>query len=562
MNRCSVRDRPSGLGRFSLVLFAVLALSAQAAPRANAQERADRVVVLANSNDRNSMRVAQHYAQVRHVPVTNIVALPMTTAETISWTTFVRSIWNPLEDELVRRGWIDAIPMDLSDELGRRKFSVSGQRIDFLVVCRGVPLRISHDAGKYHAVRPFTDATVVRTNAAAVDSELSLLAVPNHEINAYRPNPLFAIDRPTELLRSQVVKVSRLDGPSVEDALGLVDLAVSAEIHGLAGRAYVDMGGVHPDGDRWLEDVARQLEQLNFDTAVERSPSTFRATARFDAPVLYFGWYTGRINGPFRLPGFRFPPGAIALHIHSFSAATLHNAASGWCGPLIARGATVTLGNVFEPYLQLTHRPDFLLKALARGDRWGDAVCYAQPVLSWQTVAIGDPLFRPFASLNSVAEHEVDEMPEEYRGYAIVREIKARARMASAPLDTERSELEQVEASSLAVALEKARLVPETEIQRRAAAVESVATLDHFRTDEWAAAHQAAEMLSTGGRDAEALHIYRVLFDATPAMPPELWKAWRDDAVTVARKIGDREAEERWSREPSSTEVINRGQKK
>jgi hypothetical protein len=52
---------------------------------------------------------------------------------------------------------------------------------------------------------------------------------------------------------------------------------------------------------------------------------------------------------------------------------------------------------VFEPYLQLTHRPDLLLRALLRGDNFGDAVVYAQPALSWHTIAIGDPLYRPFA---------------------------------------------------------------------------------------------------------------------------------------------------------------------
>jgi hypothetical protein len=122
--------------------------------------------------------------------------------------------------------------------------------------------------------------------------------------------------------------------------------------------------------------------------------------------------------------------------------------------------------------------------------------------------------------------------------------------------------LDQVETSSLAVALEKARLVPEAETQRRAAAVQYVATLDRFRSDEWAAAQQAAQILSTGERFAEAFHIYRVLFDGTPSMPPELWNAWRDDALAVARKIGDREAEERWSRDASPPDVVNRAQKK
>lgn len=545
----------TAVGLFLWLMIGVGALHTRA------DEMANRVVLLANSDDPNSLRVAQHYAKIRHVPEANILALPMTASETISWTTFVRSIWNPVEDELVRRRWIDAIPMDLFDELGRRKFSVSGHRIAYLIVCRGVPLRISHAAALYHAVPPYTDQSVVRTNAASVDSELSLLAWPNHEINAYLPNPFFEVDQPPELMRSKVIKISRLDGPSVEDALALVDHAVAAEIGGVAGRAYVDIGGNHPDGDRWLEDVARQLADLDFDTDVERSASTFSATARFDAPVLYFGWYTESLNGPFRLPGFQFPPGAIAVHIHSFSAATLHSSTSGWCGPLIARGVTATLGNVFEPYLQLTHRPDRLLKALARGDNWGDAVFYAQRVLSWQTVAIGDPLYRPFPAGASGLEEDLSRVPEEYRGYAMVREMRKRARESSSPPTTEATVAASGPAS-LAIAMETARRVSADDTRRRAEAVASVAALSHFRTDEWAVAHEAAEILNAGGLFADAFRIYRVLFDETPSLPAELRKAWRDDAVEAAHRVGDRDAGDRWQREVPERASVTNQQKK
>ena len=66
------------------------------------------------------------------------------------------------------------------------------------------------------------------------------------------------------------------------------------------------------------------------------------------------------------------------------------------CGLLVACGVAATVGNVFEPYLQLTHRPDLLLRALVRGHNFGDAAYYALPVLSWQAIALGDPLYRPF----------------------------------------------------------------------------------------------------------------------------------------------------------------------
>src|SRR4029077_17530444 len=129
---------------------------------------------------------------------------------------------------------------------------------------------------------------------------------------------------------------------------------------------------------------------------VDRDANTFSLRARMDAPALYFGWYADRLNGPFVLPGFRFPPRAIALSIHSLSARTLRSTREGWCGPLLARGVTATMGNVYEPYLQFTHRPDLLLHALARGWTLGAAAYYALPALSWQGVLIGDPLYRPF----------------------------------------------------------------------------------------------------------------------------------------------------------------------
>jgi len=79
------------------------------------------------------------------VPAENIIALPLAASETIGWGEFVRTIWQPLLDELAARHWISAIRMNLQDEVGRTKYAMSGHRISYLEICRGVPLRISHD---------------------------------------------------------------------------------------------------------------------------------------------------------------------------------------------------------------------------------------------------------------------------------------------------------------------------------------------------------------------------------------------------------------------------------
>ena len=90
-------------------------------------------------------------------------------------------------------------------------------------------------------------------------------------------------------------------------------------------------------------------------------------------------------------------PGAFAYHLHSFSAATLRSETQHWCGPLLARGATCTMGCVYEPYLTGTPKvAAFLARWLADGFTFGEAAWDAQPVLSWQTTVIGDPLYRPF----------------------------------------------------------------------------------------------------------------------------------------------------------------------
>ena len=183
-------------------------------PCACASGLADNVVLVANSRDSDSVAIARHYAEVRGVPDANIIELKMPLSETISWKEFVGSVWQPLQDELVRRGWIDALAMDLFDGVGRRKYSIAGHKISALITCRGVPLRIENDPSLYSDFKPYTDRAEFRTNEGAVDSELSLLVQTDYPINAGVPNPLFANDHPTAFAIAQVVKVSRLDGPT------------------------------------------------------------------------------------------------------------------------------------------------------------------------------------------------------------------------------------------------------------------------------------------------------------------------------------------------------------
>jgi uncharacterized protein (TIGR03790 family) len=526
-----------------------MALFFAVAGPASAAGLADRVILLTNSAAPDSQAIAKHYAEVRGVPPSNIISLRMSVEETITWKEFVATIWQPLEDALVTKGWIDAIPMDLYDEVGRREYAISGHRIAALILCRGVPLRIAHDPSLYKEVEPLTDHAELRTNRGAVDSELSLLAQTDYPINATLPNPLFHNDHPTDYGQAQVVKVSRLDGPTAADALHLVDLAMEAERNGLLGRAYVDIAGPHPSGDRWLGDAAADLRTLGFDISVGHGPGTFPASARIDAPAFYLGWYAPDLNGPFRLPGFRFPPGAIAVHMHSFSAQTLRSATVGWCGPLIARGATATMGNVFEPYLEYLHRPDLLMKALARGEDLVDAAYYALPVLSWQSILIGDPLYHPFAVPLSAQTKDLSGLSSPLAGYAVMRQMNLldAADRKQEAIDLGKSAMKEVPSLALALALAP-RLRAAGNGEEATWIVQGAADSADTSASNWELLGEAASFLAANKKAAEAIDLYKKLF-AVDAIPPAVKSTWLAEARRIALAGGDTGQAAQWKEE-------------
>lgn len=514
-----------------------------------ADDAAARVVVLANAADPDSLRIARHYAKARGVPDRNVVALDLPLAEAITWREFVVTLWNPLLARLAAEGWIDAIEMNATDALGRRKYAVQDHSIHALVLCRGVPLKIAHAEEFFAPAGPFAIRPEFRTNEGSVDGELSLLAVPQYSINAFVANPLYQNEAPTVFERRQVVRVSRLDGPSVADAIGLIDRALQAERTGLLGRAYVDVAARDRQGDDWLESAARQLDDLRFEVTVDRAGATFEAAARFDAPALYFGWYTGTLNGPFALPGFRFPPGAVALHIHSFSASTLRSPVSGWTGPFVARGVTATVGNVYEPYLQFTHRPHLLLRALARGATWGEAAYYALPALSWQAVAVGDPLYRPFAVPLVEQLRQRDQLPPRFAGYAALRrarELDAANRRTEATALLVATQREQP-LLAIGVALAE-RFITDEKPELAANALGFAPLLKSFPTDQWALARQAAQLLERSGRPVRAVEVWRTLL-AQDELPEPLRIEWLAEAQATAHAAREVEQAREWERQ-------------
>lgn len=366
------------------------------------------VVVVYNAALPESREVAEHYAQRRGVPAAQVWGLNLPTGEDIAWKDFLERFERPLLEKLERSGlWRFAPAETVTNGPTRsesRRERLVESRIRYLLLCYGVPLRIPHDPN-LHDPGAETLRPEFQKNGAAVDSELACLPLARNRLlrTGPRPNPLFAATNASLLHpTNNILLVTRLDGPAADIARALVDKALTAEADGLWGRAYFDMrNATEPamkQGDDWIRNAAEICRRLGFETVVDTGGDTFPPGFPMSHIAFYAGWYREHIAGPLAAAQVEFMPGAFAYHIHSFSAVTLRATNRAWVGPLLARGVTCTFGCVHEPYLGGT--PDvgvFAARFLFQGFTFAEAAYAAQPVLSWQTTVVGDPLYRPWA---------------------------------------------------------------------------------------------------------------------------------------------------------------------
>src|SRR5262249_10288151 len=142
-------------------------------------------------------------------------------------------------------------------------------------------------------------------------------------------------------------------------------------------------------GDDWIRSAADICRHLGFETVVDENAATFPPEFPMSHIAFYSGWYLNDVSGPFTRTNVEFMPGAFAYHLHSYSAVTLRSATNSWVGPLLAKGATISMGCVDEPYLSGTPEVAiFAARLIFYGYSFGEAAYASQPVLSWQTTMV------------------------------------------------------------------------------------------------------------------------------------------------------------------------------
>jgi len=365
----------------------------------------DEVVVVYNSWMPESKAVAEHYAAARHVPALQVMGFGLSTNEVISRRDFTELLQKPLVDRLeAARLWkFGEVTIPATNGLKYlTETRLVESKIRYAVLCYGVPLKIE-PSSKLDELEAKLVGAEFRHNEASVDSELAWLPRIKERIPLTGPmqNPFYTCTNPATMnCTNGLLMVARLDGPTPEIASGLVDKAMAAESNGFWGRAYFDARGLKTNdnyylGDSWIMLGAEICRRLGFETELDTNANTFPASFPMSHIAVYAGWYDGNVSGPFTAPKVEFMPGAFAYHLYSFSANTLRGG-NGWCKTLLAKGATCTMGCVYEPYLQFTPNIAFFLSAFGSGCTFGEAAWAAQPALSWQITVIGDPLYQPF----------------------------------------------------------------------------------------------------------------------------------------------------------------------
>lgn len=390
------------------------------------------VLVVVNAASADSAHIGEYYAQKRAVPeqqILRLAGLPADPSDGIDRSTFERAIQEPIARWLAQHQAQD--------------------RVLFIVLTKHVPVRINGGDDR---------------SAASVDSELAVLylrmtgaTVP---LAGPLPNPYFAGDGPTSQMRPfsreafPIYLVTRLDGFSVADVLGLIDRGAAPS---RTGRFVLDGKLALPSdkGNAWLRVAAERLATgLTADRIVHDASAAVLTDQR---DVL--GYYSWGSNDPAirrRRFGLAFQPGAIGGMFVSTDGRTFREPPDDWAlanwndkstwfagspqslaGDLIREGITGVAGHVSEPLLGHTIRPNVLFPAYVAGFSLAEAFYLAMPSLSWMTVVVGDPLCAPFADTVPRREDPPIDPTTELPTYFSQRRLESLSKSA-VPIEVQR----------------------------------------------------------------------------------------------------------------------------
>ncbi len=353
----------------------------------------ERVLVVYNTQAKESRKIAEAYLAARGIPARNRCALRLGRfashfgaydgTVSIPAAEWDRKVAGPI------RKCLDAV--------GRRK-------ILYIVLTYGTPYKLK-DAPARSGISSDQYLADIWNQAGAqpVRARNPYFAEALSAANRYAPLVSLADYRARSDAKT-VYSVWRLDAPTPALALGLIQKALDAEKNGLTGQACFDRrfgkditalkDVSYSAGDWDLYRAALLVRQAGIPVLEDTHPEEFGAAPaplRCDNAILYAGWYSlDHYND-----AFTWNPGAIGFHLDSASAADPRGGPN-WSANALQKGITITAGALTEPDLFGLPHPDGVFRNLLEGATVGDAFLRNTRWLRWMIVYIGDPLYRPF----------------------------------------------------------------------------------------------------------------------------------------------------------------------
>jgi uncharacterized protein (TIGR03790 family) len=337
---------------------------------------ASHVTLVINESSPLSRRIGAFYAEWHKLSPQQICRITSTDNETTTRAKYEAEIATPISNCLRR-----------------------ARRVEdtyYLVLTQGLPIRVQAQS---------------KDDGASVDSELALLYLELHGARIRREghieNPFFrSKDQPFTHPAVPLYLVTRLAGYSFEDMKRSVERCRIAKNQ---GRVVLDLKADNDeDGNSWLRNAGIVLPENR--VLMDVSPEVVQQAKDV---ISYASWGSNDRGRKSRKSGMQWLPGAIATEFVSSNGRTLKMPPYNWTlgdwkdqrtyfagSPqsmildYVWEGVSGIAGNIDEPFLSTTVRPDLLFPAYLNGRNLAESFYLALPVLSWQSIIIGDPLCR------------------------------------------------------------------------------------------------------------------------------------------------------------------------
>ncbi len=312
-----------------------------------------------------------------------------------------------------------------------RNYLATHPKIDFIVLTKGIPIRIvgaavgSHDEHSLEPAfgRPSVDSYLAAMDYASLPGARKIAISGSGAVGSAFVNRYWNASEPFSHAKFGGYLVTRLDGYTAADARALVSRSLEAEANGpetLAhGKVLLDVQPAFGLGDKATQPAPITISIISSESAwsefnadmlhahdglVGRGiPDELDLTEVFIGRrsnlTGYFSW--GSNDSKYSKDAYeslRFAPGSLSDTAVSTSARTFLPTEGGQSllVDLIAHGLTCGKGYVDEPLLQAIASPTIALDRYTSGYTMAESFYAASHFVAWEDIVVGDPLCSPY----------------------------------------------------------------------------------------------------------------------------------------------------------------------